>query len=98
MAYVKLVGTTNPTTNWTTEVVLEKDEDGNPTKVVRQGVPVELSKQEQDKLEKDLGLVFEKSSKEEADEAAAAAAAASDTAGTAPVFGDAADQTNEQNK
>lgn len=65
MGYVKLSGTTNRHENWTTGVVLEVDEEtGDPTKVVKAGEPVNLSKQDQDKLE-GLGFTFEESSKEE---------------------------------
>ena len=68
MGYVKLSGTTNRHENWTTEIVLERDDEtGEVTKSVKAGEPVDLSKADQDKLE-GLGFTFEKSSKEELDQ------------------------------
>lgn len=89
-SFYKLVGTNSPHIDWTSEVVLERDEDGNVTKSVQAGVPAQLSADEVKSLSAEHGLVFEKSSKEEADEAAATATApvGSDVAGSAPLFGD----------
>src|SRR4051794_30849233 len=84
--YYKLVSTTNPHTDWTTEIVLERDEEtGEPTKVVRAGVPTQLSGADRKKVE-ELGYGLESASKEEAEQAEAQAAG--DVTGSAPVFGD----------
>lgn len=89
MGYVKLAGTRNRHTSWISEVVLEVDDDGNPTKVVRAGVPVNLSAEQQSKLE-ERGFTFEKSSKAEVEayEEEAALQVGGDVAAAAPVFGD----------
>lgn len=81
----KLVGTTNSHTDWTAEVVLEKDDNGKPTKVVSATVPGELSAEDRKRVE-DLGYSVEKVSKEEAEEARQDVG--SDTAVSGPVFGD----------
>lgn len=90
MGYVKLTGNANRHENWTTEFILEKDEDGNPTKVVEAGVPIELSKDEQSKLEA-LGATFEDSSASEHKEVEEARASGlqvgSDVANAGPRFG-----------
>jgi len=91
MAYVKLAGTVNRHTDWTTEIILEKDDDGNPTKVVRAGEPVELSKADQDRLE-EMGYSFESSSKQEAEEVQQRQAqqlVGADVSQSGPLFGDA---------
>lgn len=68
MGYVKLTGTSNRHENWTSEFVLERDDEtGEPTKVVRLGEPIDLSKDDQAKLEA-FGAVFEDSSADEAKE------------------------------
>lgn len=89
MAYVKLVGTANRHTDWTTEIVLEKDDEGNPTKVVRAGEPVDLSKADQEKIE-DLGYSFESSSKSEAEEVreSAVGPVGTDSSRFGPLLGD----------
>jgi hypothetical protein len=89
MGYVKLAGTRNRHTSWVSEVVLEVDDDGNPTKVVRAGVPVSLSSSDQEKLEA-RGFTFESSSKSEFEsyQEEAALEVGADVAGAAPVFGD----------
>jgi hypothetical protein len=90
-SFYKLVGTNSPHIDWTSEVVLERDEDGNVTKSIKAGVPVQLSADEVKSLSSEYNLVFEKSSKEEADQAATVSAAASvgsDVAGSAPLFGE----------
>jgi len=87
---VKLAGTTNRHENWTNGYVLERDEEtGEVTKQVEAGVPIELSKQDQDKLEA-LGAVFEKSSADEAKEVAEEREAqplVTDTSAAGPRFG-----------
>jgi hypothetical protein len=100
VGYVKAVGTTNRHENWTAGIVLERDEEtGEVTKQVTMGVPVELSKDDQKKLEKTFGFIFEDSSKQEADDAVVAADAqpvGADVAAAAPLLGASsgtADQT-----
>lgn len=99
MGYVKLSGTTNRHENWTTEYVVEVDEEtGEPTKVVRQGEPVDLNKEQQEKLEA-LGAIFEDSSADEAKEFRASAEqvqpAGADTAAGAPLLGAGGNQPNQ---
>jgi len=89
VGYVKLTGTANRHENWTTEYVLEvDDETGEPTKVVRAGEPVNLSAGDQKKLEA-IGAVFEDSSKEEAEkyEAEAPVQVGADVAASGPLLG-----------
>ncbi len=86
--YYKLAGSKNPTTDWTAEVILEKDDDGNVTKSVGANKPAQLSQEDRDKLEA-LGYEVESSSKQEADEAEQQAVVASSSQlGTAPLVGD----------
>jgi hypothetical protein len=89
--YYKLAGTgSNRHSDWTTEVILEVDKDGNPTKVARAGEPVQLTADDRSKL-KELGFEVEQSSKSEADEVeASSAAVGSDVTGQSPVFGTSA--------
>ena len=86
--YYKLIGHQQSETNWTTEVVLEVDDDGNPTKVVSAGVPDQLSAEDRGKLE-ELGFIVEKTTAAEAKEVAERGAQqpGSDIAGAAPVLG-----------
>lgn len=84
MSYVKLVGHKNPQ-NWTTEIVLERDENGEVTSSVKAGVPVDLNASDKSDLE-DKGFIFESSSKSEADEVAASPVVGTDTATSGPVF------------
>ena len=89
--YYKLVGTGNRHTDWTTGVVLERDDDGNVTKeVTAAGSP--LSAEDKEKVEA-LGFKLEKVSKAEAEEAQASGVG-SDVTGAAPVFG--AEETPNQ--
>lgn len=84
----KLTGQTNNRhTNWTTEIVLERDDDGNVTKSISTTRAAELTGEQKKKLEA-RGYKTEKVSKEEADRLRETAAAATDVTGTAPVFGD----------
>jgi YbbR domain-containing protein len=102
--YYKLAGTgSNRHTDWTAEVVLEVDKDGNPTKVARAGEPVQLTVDDRSKL-KELGFEVEQSSKSEADEVEASSVG-SDVTGQSPVFGTSAssasfdqDATQSKNK
>lgn len=57
-------GTTSPSTNGTTEVVLEKDDQGQPTKVISTTQACELSESEKEQVEA-LGVVVKKVSDEE---------------------------------
>jgi hypothetical protein len=99
MPYVVATGTSDPNNNWTTSVILERDDDGNVTKEVTVGVPVDLSKSEQDDLSEKFGLVFEDSSATEAKEAAAEAAANPPVVGgVAPVFGNTNDDDDDDDK
>lgn len=57
MALYELVGTSNPSTDWTTAVVLERDETtGEITKQVGVGQATELTPEQVDVLENQLGL------------------------------------------
>lgn len=97
MGLVKLTGTTNPHENWTSEYILEKDENGEPTKVVRLGEPIDLTKEDREKLE-GAGAVFSSSSKEEAKEYAerqAASPVGSDITGAAPMLGAPSSEPNQ---
>jgi len=88
-SYYKLVGHRDSVTNWTTEVVLEVNDAGEQTKVVRVGEPVKLTGDDKSKLE-DLGFTVESSSASEAKEVASSRQApGGDVAGAAPVFGNA---------
>ena len=95
--YYKLVGHRDSVTNWTTEVVLEVNDAGEPTKVVRVGQPEKLTAEDRQKLES-LGFVVESSSAEEAEQAAQSQQVpGSDVAGAAPVFGTTAPaETSEE--
>jgi len=85
--YYKLVSSGNPNTDWTQEVVLESDEDGNPTKVASTTVPSKLNAEDRKNLEA-RGLKVESVSKEEAEEVQESqTAAGGDVAGSGPVFG-----------
>lgn len=78
----------NRHTDWTAGVVTEKDEAGNPTKVVPVGVPTELSAEDREAVEA-LGFTVNESSAEEAEEAGGGAEGfwPTDTTNAAPVFG-----------
>jgi hypothetical protein len=80
----RVSGTENPTVDWTSEVVLERDSDGNPSKVVSATSAVELSKANRDTLD-DLGVKVEKVSAEKAAEMATTTVGA-DVAAAAPVL------------
>lgn len=78
--------TTNPHTDWTTEVVLERDsESGEVTKAVGVNEPVQLNADEREKV-KALGYSVEQTTKSEAEEAEASPAGG-DVAAASPVFG-----------
>lgn len=87
--YYKLVGSRNPTVDWTAEVILEKDDDGNVTKSVGRNRPAQLNQDDLDTLER-LGYKVEKSSKSEAKaaEESVATQVSGDVAGSAPLIGD----------
>ena len=85
--YYKLAGSKNPTTDWTAEVILEKDDDGNVTKSVGANSPAQLSQEDRDKLE---ALGYEVESVQQARgrrSEAQAVIAASSQLGTAPALG-----------
>lgn len=84
--YYKLVASENPSTDGTSEVILEKDEDGNTVKSVGVNKPAQLTQDDRDKLEA-LGYEVESSSKEEADEAEEAAVVSSSALASAPLIG-----------
>lgn len=86
--YYKLATTPNRHTDWTTNVILERDEDGNVTKEVGVNQPAQLNETDRNKVEA-LGYTLERVSKQEAEESQAAQAAGTDVTGAAPVFGDA---------
>lgn len=68
----------------TTEVVLEADESGTPTKVIGVDQPCELNKENKAVLE-GLGVEISKSDRS-ADEVASVPQAGSDTAAAAPII------------
>jgi hypothetical protein len=84
-----LTGSTNRHTDWTTGVVLERDEEtGEVTKEVSAVQASELSADDVKRVE-ELGYSVEKVTKAEAEELAErASAVGGDTAGAAPLFGD----------
>jgi len=82
----KVSGTADPS-DGTAEVVLSRDKDGIPSKVVSTTQAAELSKADQDAL-KELGVEIKKVSADEAAELAnPAQSAGSDVAGSAPSLG-----------
>lgn len=86
--FYKLTGErANRHTDWTTEIVLEKNDEGVPTKSISTNLAAELTAKEKKDVE-GRGYKVEKVSKEEADELRQTAATSSDVVGTAPVFGD----------
>jgi hypothetical protein len=97
VAYYELVGGGNRHTDWTSEVVLERDEDGKPTKVVGVGQPAELTKEEQSQVS-DLGYELRSVNKDEAERLLSRRAqqAAADTRGAAPLLGDEHDDSAQE--
>lgn len=81
-------GTTDPSKNGTTEVVLAKDSQGEPSKVISTTQPAELSKNEKDKLT-DLGIEVEKVSADDVVELEESSAqqVGSDAAVAGPLLG-----------
>lgn len=71
--------------NGTTAVVLETGDDGQPTKVVSTGIPVQLNAEDRKRVEA-LGFELESVSKEDAEKATSARGAGGDIAGAAPVL------------
>jgi hypothetical protein len=90
----RVVGTENPTVDWTTEVVLDRDEDGKPTKVVGATQPAELSKGDLDRL-KDLGINVEKVTAEQARAIAEGNQVGSDVAAGAPRLSTSSSDEND---
>lgn len=94
--YYKLTsgGERNRHTDWTSEIILERDDDGNPSKVISATRPAQLTADDQKKVE-DLGYKVSKVSKGEAEEILSAPQVGGDITGAAPVFGDSgeADQS-----
>jgi hypothetical protein len=89
--YYKLVGSKNPTVDWTAEVILEKDDEGNVTKSVGFDKPAQLNEDDRNTLES-LGYEVESSSKEEAEEAEEREVLAPAALGTAPLIGSGTSQ------
>jgi len=92
----ELVGTENPDTDWTTEVILEKNDDGTTKKSVGAGRPSELNENDRSLLE-GMGFAVRKVSKE--DEAAmelqnAGVPGATDVVGASPFTGGSFDDTH----
>lgn len=83
--YYKLSGSKNPTTDWTAEVILERNDEGEVSKVVGATRPAQLNSGDLDKL-KDRGYEVTKVSKDEAEEAVQQAAAP-EALGAAPLIG-----------
>lgn len=97
MGYVKLTSAgSNRHESWTTEFVLERDEEtGEATKVVRLNEPIDLTKEEQEKLEA-LGANFEKSSASEAEKVEEEGQpVGADVANAGPRFGEATGDPNQ---
>jgi hypothetical protein len=92
--YYKLVPGENANKDWTSEVVLEKNDKGETTKSVSVDRPAQLNKDEIDVIES-LGLKVERSSKEEAVEAAKTAVNVGE-AGTAPLLGSSSNDNDEK--
>lgn len=86
MALYRVTGTENPTVDWTREVILERDEDGEVKKSVSATQPAELTKENQETL-KELGVKVEKVSAEEAQELSEAEVVGTDVAAAAPTLG-----------
>jgi hypothetical protein len=86
MGYVKVVGHKDPT-NFTAEVIFERDENGEPSVYARKGEPSELSAAQVKYLKED-GFIVEDSSKGEFDSFSGAreAGPAADVVGSAPVM------------
>src|SRR5215210_5668840 len=96
MAEYVIAGNKNPA-DWTSQVILEKDDDGNVTKSVGRNEPAELSADQRDQLE-EQGFILDSVSKTEADDIrqrTAQSGGAGDTAGAAPSFGSVPDQPNQ---
>lgn len=85
--YYKLAGSKNSTTDWTSEVILEKDDDGKVKKSVGVNRPAQLNKDDLEKLES-LGYETEKVSADEAKQAEEEAVAAPEALGAAPLIGE----------
>jgi hypothetical protein len=92
----RVVGTERPNTDWTSEVVLERDNDGTPSKVVSTTQSAELSSEDLDTLKR-LGVKVEKVTAKQLKEEQqrAAAGGSSDTLAAAPLLGDG---NNDQDK
>lgn len=82
-------------TNGTTEIILERDEDGNVTKKISTAISAELSDSDRKKIE-DLGYKVEAAS--EKSEAPKVSQADSDVSGAAPVFGTQGDEPDQRVK
>jgi len=91
MSYVKLVGTKNRHEGWSSTVLVGDPDD--PKSVVR-GVPVDLTDEEQDKLE-ELGFVFEDSSEDELHEQEDTDQSFVAVEGTAPMLGPDSGQADQ---
>lgn len=99
MAYVKLKGSRIPG-DGTQGYVVERDGDGNVTKSVELGVPVEINATQKKKLEA-LGAVFEDSSIDEVkqhEEESVLTAVGDDIAGSAPQFAPTVEPDAQQGK
>jgi hypothetical protein len=98
-----LAGSKNPAVDWTSEVILERDDDGNVTKSVSAERPAQLTKDDLAAIE-NLGLKVEKVTAEEVKEAEQrAASVGADALAQAPVIGDSgvtqtAKAANENNQ
>ena len=92
----ELVGTSNPDTDWTTEVILEVNDDGTTKKSVGAGRPSVLNEEDR-KLLESMGYEVRQVSNEEADDMDlknADVPGATDTAGAAPFLGGSFDDTH----
>lgn len=87
-----VTGTKNPSVDGTSEVILSKDEDGTPKKVIGKDKPCDLSDADKKVLD-GLGVTYEKATKADVKEAEESTRQqAADTAAAAPVLGDQGQQ------
>lgn len=68
MPWYKFTGTQNKHEDWTEEIILEKDDDGNPTNVLKKGKVSELNEEQAKNLSKELGIKLDKVDGEVSDE------------------------------
>jgi hypothetical protein len=91
VSHYKLVGTTNPNTNWSSEVIIKGEEEGDPNVHLVVGQPVELTDEQRNEVEA-LGFVVVEASDEEVEshdqqvEESSNLVVGEDVTGSGPVF------------